>query len=127
MNKLGHKLRGKANRYLRRKTRVNTIIKATADRPRLVVNRSNKYIYAQVIDMAGKVLAQANDLKLTSGTKSERAFQVGEQIAKSAQDNGVTTVVFDRNGFLFHGESSNSQTALELEDWYSRVHTRFTL
>lgn len=69
----------------------------------MIVNRSNRFCYAQIIDRDGKVLVVAHDLKVAKGTKSERAFAVGEEIAKKALKNKVTEVVFDRNGFLFHG------------------------
>jgi len=70
------------------KLRVRGKISGTTERPRLTVFRSNKQIYAQVIDdLTGKTLASASSLKL----------------AKSAQDAGVSSVVFDRNGYLYHG------------------------
>lgn len=77
----------------------------TAERPRLTVFRSNKQIYAQVIDdLAGKTLASASSLKLgEKAPKKEIAAKVGELVAKAAQEAGVTTVVFDRNGYLYHG------------------------
>lgn len=73
------------------------------DHPRLAVFRSSAHIYAQVIDdQAGKTLAHATDLKL-KGTKSEKALQVGQNVAKIALSKKVTTVTFDRGGFKFHG------------------------
>ncbi len=78
----------------------------TAERPRLVVFRSLKHITAQVIDdKAGKTLASASDaeLKGKAGTKSERAAAVGKLIAEKAVAKKITTVVFDRGGYLFHG------------------------
>ncbi len=67
--------------------------------------RSNKQIYAQVIDdTTGRTLAAASSLKIEeSASKKELAAKVGEQIAKSAQEAGVQVVVFDRNGYLYHG------------------------
>ena len=84
------------------KTRVRAKISGTAERPRLTVFRSNKQIYAQVIDdVAGVTLASASSLKLSAeGTKKEIAALVGTEVAKAA---GVSTVVFDRNGYLYHG------------------------
>lgn len=65
--------------------------------------RSSAHIYAQIIDdQIGKTLAHAIDLKL-KGTKSEKAFQVGQNVAKMAVSQKVTEVVFDRGGFKFHG------------------------
>jgi large subunit ribosomal protein L18 len=103
MKTLANKSQEKNRTYARRKHRTNVIAKTTSDRARLVINRSNVHIYAQVINTAGVVVATANDMTIITGTKSERAYQVGEAIAKAAIANKVTTVVFDRNGFLFHG------------------------
>lgn len=85
--------------------RVRGKIRGTSERPRLTVFRSNKQIYAQVIDdLTGKTLAAASSLKLSEkAPKKEIAAKVGELIAKSAQEAGITTVVFDRNGYLYHG------------------------
>lgn len=87
------------------KLRVRGKISGTTERPRLTVFRSNKQIYAQVIDdLTGKTLAAASSLKIADkAPKKEIAAKVGELIAKSAQEAGVTTVVFDRNGYLYHG------------------------
>lgn len=85
--------------------RVRNRISGTTARPRLSVFRSNKQIYAQLIDdIEGKTLASSDSLKITeSKTKKEIAAMVGEDIAKKAIAAGVTTVVFDRNGYLYHG------------------------
>ena len=73
-------------------------------RPRLSVFRSNKFIYAQLIDdIKGKTLAEASDIKIVKGTKTERAKQVGSMIAKKALTKKINTVVFDRNGFKYTG------------------------
>ncbi|MFT4072281.1 MAG: 50S ribosomal protein L18 [Dysgonamonadaceae bacterium] len=87
------------------KLRVRGKIEGTAECPRLSVFRSNKQIYAQVIDdLNGKTLASASSLKIEDKiTKKEIAAKVGELIAKSAQEAGISSVVFDRNGFLYHG------------------------
>ena len=87
------------------KTRVRAKISGTAERPRLTVFRSNKQIYAQVInDVEGITIASASSLKLeATGTKKEIAALVGAEVAKAAQAAGVSTVVFDRNGYLYHG------------------------
>lgn len=88
----------------RRKARIRAKISGTTERPRLVVFRSLNHIYAQLVnDENGKVLAQASDLKMTKGTKTEKATEVGKEIAKLAQDNKIKTAVFDRNGFKYHG------------------------
>lgn len=95
----------KTDRRKKIKLRVRGKVTGTAERPRLTVFRSNKQIYAQVIDdLTGKTLAAASSLKITDkAPKKEIAAKVGELIAKSAQEAGVTAVVFDRNGFLYHG------------------------
>lgn len=95
----------KENRRLRIKQSVRSKISGTAARPRLSVFRSNKQIYAQVIDdTTGRTLAAASSLGLKeTAPKKEIAAKVGEEIARNAQSAGVQTVVFDRNGYLYHG------------------------
>ncbi|MDR2763502.1 MAG: 50S ribosomal protein L18 [Tannerella sp.] len=95
----------KETRRIRIKKSVRSKVSGTAERPRLTVFRSNKQIYAQVIDdVTGKTLAAASSLKLTDkAPKKEIAAKVGEIIAKNAQEAGIQTVVFDRNGYLYHG------------------------
>ena len=86
------------------KARIRGRISGTVERPRLCVFRSNKQIYAQLIDdVAGNTLVSASSKGITEGTKSEIAAKVGEAVAKKAIEAGYSTVVFDRNGFLFHG------------------------
>lgn len=78
-------------------------ISGTLERPRLSIFRSNKEIYAQIIDdNAGNTLASASSVS-TKGSKIEQASLVGKLIADNAKKAGVDTVVFDRGGFLFHG------------------------
>lgn len=95
----------KIERRLKIKAHIRRTINGTAERPRLTVFRSNAQIYAQVIDdKAGKTLASASSLGIKDKmTKKEQAAKVGELIAKNAQEAGITTVVFDRNGYLYHG------------------------
>lgn len=92
-------------RRLKIKARIRGKVSGTASCPRLTVFRSNKQIYAQVIDdEAGVTLASASSLKLDAkGTKQEIAALVGAEVAKAAIAAGVETVVFDRNGYLYHG------------------------
>ena len=86
------------------KTRIRGKISGTPQRPRMSVFRSNKGIYVQIIDdLAGNTLVAASSKGLEGGTKSEIAAKVGADIAKKAMDKGITQVVFDRNGYLFHG------------------------
>ncbi len=94
----------KIDRRNKIKARIRGKISGTAQRPRLSVFRSNKAIYVQVIDdLAGTTLVAASSKGIADGTKTEIAAKVGEQIAKKAQEKGITEVVFDRNGYLFHG------------------------
>ena len=94
----------KIERRIKIKYRIRKSVFGTAERPRLSVFRSNKQIYAQVInDLEGKTLAAASSLGLETMPKIEQAEKVGELVAKKAQEAGVTAVVFDRNGYLYHG------------------------
>ena len=78
-------------------------VSGTSERPRLAVFRSNKEIYAQLIDdVAGNTLASASS-KDAKGNKTEQAAVVGKLIADNAKKAGVEAVVFDRGGFLYHG------------------------
>jgi large subunit ribosomal protein L18 len=94
----------------RRHLRVRKRVKGTAERPRLNVYRSNKHIYAQVIDdVQGRTLVSASTLDkelrgvITNGSNVEAARKVGELVAKRALEKGLTSVVFDRGGYLYHG------------------------
>jgi large subunit ribosomal protein L18 len=96
----------KLSLFERRRRRVRTAIKSRAgDRPRLSVHRTGRHIYAQVIDDAqGRTLAAASTLGVdSSGANVDAAVQVGKKIAEAAKAAGVSAVVFDRGGFLFHG------------------------
>jgi large subunit ribosomal protein L18 len=91
----------------RRHRRVRAKISGTAERPRLVVHRSNRGIEAQLVDdLEGKTLAAANHLGLKKGfkgSKTEQAAEVGKLLAASARKAGIESIVFDRGGYLFHG------------------------
>ena len=91
---------------VRRHLRVRKKISGTADCPRLSVYRSNKHIHAQIIDdVRGVTLASASSLqlKLANGGNIEAAKLVGEAVAKVALEAGITKVVFDRSGYVYHG------------------------
>lgn len=91
-------------RHKARATRVRARIIGTAQKPRLSVYRSNTHISVQAVDdIAGRTIAAASDLKLTSGTKAEKAAQTGAAVAKTLAQLGITTVVFDRGGYHYHG------------------------
>ncbi|MDX1667362.1 MAG: 50S ribosomal protein L18 [Saprospiraceae bacterium] len=98
----------KLNRRKRIHMRVRKKIRGTAELPRLNVYRSNKGIYAQVInDLAGETLAAASTLdsglRAHEGTKTEQAREVGKLIGERLLAKNIDTVVFDRGGYLFHG------------------------
>jgi large subunit ribosomal protein L18 len=94
----------KIERRTKIKYRVRNKVSGVAERPRMSVFRSNKQIYVQIInDQTGRTLAAASSLGLEAMPKKEQAAKVGEMIAKKAIEAGITTVVFDRNGYLYHG------------------------
>lgn len=97
----------KAFRRLKIKNRIKQTVKGTSVRPRLSVFRSNREIYAQVIDdEKGNTIVSASsfvDVKGEKVNKTEQAKLVGKKLAEKAKGAGVTTVVFDRNGYLYHG------------------------
>jgi large subunit ribosomal protein L18 len=92
----------------RRHARLRKKVSGTPARPRLVVNRSSRHIVVQLIDdVAGHTLAAAStleaDFRAVEGDKKAKATKVGELIAARAREAGVTAVVFDRGGYLYHG------------------------
>ena len=94
----------KIERRIKIKFRIRKKVVGTAERPRLSVFRSNKQIYAQVInDKAGVTLAAASSLGFEKMNKTEQAKKVGLLLAEKAKAAGVESVVFDRNGYLYHG------------------------
>jgi large subunit ribosomal protein L18 len=99
-------VRTKRDMRLRRHRRVRGKISGTAERPRLVVFRSNRGVFAQLVDDAtGRTVAGAawTGLKGFKGDKSEQAKAVGKQLATAAKQAGIRSVVFDRGGYLYHG------------------------
>lgn len=93
----------KLSRREKIKYRIRRKLSGTEGRPRLCIFRSNSEIYAQIIDdVQSKTLMTVSSLKST-GTKTEKAKAVGAGIAAKAKEAGITQVVFDRNGFLYHG------------------------
>ncbi|WP_438972334.1 50S ribosomal protein L18 [Polaribacter sp.] len=96
----------KLQRRARIKRRIRKIVSGTASKPRLSVYRSNKEIYAQLVDdVNGVTLASVSsrDKNIKATTKAEAATLVGKTIAEKATKTGVETVAFDRNGYLYHG------------------------
>jgi large subunit ribosomal protein L18 len=98
------KIKSRTSERQARHARVRQIIKGTPERPRLNVFRSNTNIYAQVIDdIKGVTIVSASSLKLENGKNVASAKEVGTIVAKAALEKGITNVVFDRGGYLYHG------------------------
>ncbi|AEH00247.1 50S ribosomal protein L18 [Lacinutrix sp. 5H-3-7-4] len=98
----------KNERRLRIKSRIRKVVSGTGARPRLAVYRSNKEIYAQIVDdVTGKTLVAASsrdkDISSAKGNKSEVATLVGKSVAEKAIKAGIDTISFDRGGYLYHG------------------------
>ena len=97
----------KNNKYQRRQRihkKIRSQIIGSANRPRLVVFRSLKHIYGQLIDdTSGKTVITFSDKEIKSGVKTEKARLVGQTIAKMAIDKKIESCVFDRNGYKYHG------------------------
>ena len=101
-------LKSRNDNRLKRHERVRKNVYGTPERPRLCVYRSSKNIYAQVIDdVNGKTLASASsldkDLALEYGGNKAAAREVGKKVGEAAKAAGITTVIFDRGGYLYHG------------------------
>jgi large subunit ribosomal protein L18 len=96
--------KAKSNSRDRIKAKIRAKIFGTTQRPRLSVYRSNKNIYAQIInDENGQTLVSASDIKINKGTKKERAVEVGKTLAELAKNAKIKSIVFDRNGFNYIG------------------------
>lgn len=98
----------KNERRIRIKNRIRKVVSGTEARPRLAVFRSNKEIYAQLVDdVTGKTIVAASsrdkDISSAKGNKSEIATLVGKSVAEKALKAGVSTITFDRGGYLYHG------------------------
>ncbi|MCK5136546.1 MAG: 50S ribosomal protein L18 [Bacteroidales bacterium] len=102
----------KADRRQRIKYRIRKRLSGSGERPRMTVYRSNKQIYVQLVDdVTGQTLvtASSKEKEIASQTvnKIEKAKLVGKRIAEKAKEKGISNVVFDRNGFLYHGRVKN--------------------
>jgi large subunit ribosomal protein L18 len=100
--------KGKAASRARRHLRLRKKVAGTAERPRLVISRSNRHMVAQVVDdAAGRTIVSAStleaDLRSFDGDKTARAKRVGELVAERAKEAGIDAVVFDRGGNKYHG------------------------
>lgn len=103
MSYLSNKLKAKTAKYLGRKRRANTKVKALKPEVRVLVERSNKFVTAQAIALDGTVLAHISSKATAGGSKSENAKKAGIEFAKLLKDKKVDKVAFDRNGILYHG------------------------
>ena len=91
-------------RRLRIRRGIRNKISGTSERPRLSVFRSNKNIYAQIIDdLSGRTLVSVSSGKVEATTKVATSTEVGKELAQKALEMGITSVVFDRSGYLYHG------------------------
>ena len=104
----GRRLSARSAAQAKRHLRVRKKVTGSPQRPRLVVNRSARHMFAQLVDdTAGRTLASASsldaDIRGGDGDKTAKARQVGELLARRAAEAGVTTVVFDRGGYAYHG------------------------
>jgi large subunit ribosomal protein L18 len=97
------KLQDQAKRRERRKHKIRKTAQGTSECPRLVVFRSNTGMYAQLIDDAKGFTLAASSSRGLKGKKSELAKQAGKALAEQAVEKGIKAVVFDRNGYLYHG------------------------
>ena len=96
--------KSREEKRIRRHLRVRKKVEGTAERPRLVVFRSLKHIYAQLVDdAAGRTITTVSSQKAGEGKKAEKSAEVGRQIAARAKEQGITQVVFDRGGYRYHG------------------------
>lgn len=94
----------KVTSRIRRHARIRAKVAGTADRPRLAVFRSNRFIYAQLIDdEAGKTIVSADSRSAKGKTSRDRAKETGTALAKTAKEKGIMAVVFDRGGFQYKG------------------------
>lgn len=103
MSHFKNKLKQKLARYFRRKHRVNVTIKSTHPEMRIIVNKSNKYVSAQAIAADWSVVAYVSDKSEKADTKTARAMQAGEAMAKKLAEKKIKKVAFDRNWHLYHG------------------------
>ena len=96
---------GRHKRRLKSKAIIRKKIAGTSERPRLVVFRSHRHIYAQLVDdSAQKILACSHSLKFSENQSGcDKALEVGRKMASAAQKKGIQKVVFDRNGYVYHG------------------------
>jgi large subunit ribosomal protein L18 len=94
----------KIQKLQKRKAHIKKQLAKISDRPRLIVYRSNNHIYAQIFDVNNnRVVVGSSDIKVTKGKPVDRAIAVGKDIGAKATKQGISKVVFDRNGYKYHG------------------------
>ena len=103
MLKITKRIKDVMKKFLWRKKRVNAKIKASYPAFRIIVDKSNKYMKAQVIDATGKVICHITDKGIKGTTKTDTATKAGEALAVLMKKQGVEKAAFDRNGQLYHG------------------------
>ncbi|PID34878.1 MAG: 50S ribosomal protein L18 [candidate division SR1 bacterium] len=103
MSLLKNRIKATEKKYQRRKSRVNTKIKATQPEYRLVLQKSLLYVSAQLLDRDAKVVASISDKGMKGKTKTERAKLAGEELAKNIKKAKIDAVTVDRNGFSYQG------------------------
>lgn len=91
--------------FKRRKLKIREKLSGNSQRPRLTVFRSNKFIYGQLIDdSTGKTIVSVSSKLISGGlNKVDASFEAGKELAKKAVEKGITSAVFDRNGYIYHG------------------------
>jgi len=106
-------LKNRDNLRLKRKKRIRSKISGTCEAPRLTIFKSNKYLYAQAIDdINGNTLASINSKKLNLKVNKENAIQIGKQMSEELKNKKISKVVFDKNGYLYHGVVASFATSL---------------
>ncbi len=103
MLKITKRIKDASERFFARKKRINAKIKASYPDYRIVVNKSNNYVSAQVIDASGKVMCHISDKSVKATTKTDAASKAGEALAALMKKQGIEKAAFDRNGNLYHG------------------------
>lgn len=103
MLKITKRIKEATRRFLGRKKRVNAKIKASNPAFRIIVDKSNMFIKAQVVAADGKVVCHVSDKGIKGGNKTERAMKAGEALASLMKKQGIEKAAFDRNGNLYHG------------------------
>jgi len=103
MLKITKRVKEAIRKFVGRKKRINAKIKSSYPDFRIIVDKSNKYMKAQVIDAAGKVLCHITDKGIKGTTKTDTATKAGEALAALMKKQGITKAAFDRNGELYHG------------------------